>query len=136
MGGPGLSLTTRGFGECRKLPRAHIFEHLRSNLVCFSNIYFSDYSLRDYLFFTMYINKSFPKSQWVGLTPKPLWLHHCSFKFFVIKPFSFTSVHCFPNRRDSELFIHSFILKTYIAPLQETTTQRRSQPSHGQKRRT
>src|SRR6218665_828659 len=32
--------------------------------------------------------------------------------------------------------IHSFILKTYIAPLQETTTQRRSQPSHGQKRRT
>src|SRR6218665_2752877 len=32
--------------------------------------------------------------------------------------------------------IHSFILETYIAPLQETTTQRRSQPSHGQKRRT
>src|SRR6218665_1069936 len=30
-------------------------------------------------------------------------------------------------------FIHSFILETYIAPLQETTTQRRSQPSHGQK---
>src|SRR6218665_503092 len=29
--------------------------------------------------------------------------------------------------------IHSFILETYIAPLQETTTQRRSQPSHGQK---
>jgi len=29
-------------------------------------------------------------------------------------------------------FIHSFILETYIAPLQETTTQRRSQPSHGQ----
>jgi len=33
-------------------------------------------------------------------------------------------------------FIHSFILETYIAPLQETTTQRRSQPSHEQKRRT
>jgi len=33
-------------------------------------------------------------------------------------------------------FIRSFILKTYIAPLQETTTQRRSQPSHGQKRKT
>src|SRR6218665_1744232 len=33
-------------------------------------------------------------------------------------------------------FIHSFILETYIAPLQETTTQRCSQPSHGQKRRT
>src|SRR6218665_77618 len=33
-------------------------------------------------------------------------------------------------------FIHSFILETYIAPLQETTTQRRSQPSHGQNRRT
>jgi len=32
-------------------------------------------------------------------------------------------------------FINSFILETYIAPLQETTTQRRSQPSHGQKRR-
>src|SRR6218665_870822 len=31
---------------------------------------------------------------------------------------------------------NSFILETYIAPLQETTTQRRSQPSHGQKRRT
>ena len=27
-------------------------------------------------------------------------------------------------------FIHSFILETYIAPLQDTTTQRRSQPSH------
>src|SRR6218665_1036069 len=26
--------------------------------------------------------------------------------------------------------IHSFILETYIEPLQETTTQRRSQPSH------
>src|SRR6218665_1656009 len=35
-----------------------------------------------------------------------------------------------------DLFIHSFILETYIAPNQETTTQRRSQPSHGQKRRT
>src|SRR6218665_743 len=35
-----------------------------------------------------------------------------------------------------QLFIHSFILETYIAPLQETTTQRRSQSSHGQKRRT
>src|SRR6218665_671331 len=31
---------------------------------------------------------------------------------------------------------HSFILETYIAPLQETTTQRRAQPSHGQKGRT
>src|SRR6218665_843886 len=31
--------------------------------------------------------------------------------------------------------IHSFILETYIAPLQETTTQRRSQPSHGQKKK-
>ena len=33
-------------------------------------------------------------------------------------------------------FIHSFILETYIAPFQETrpTTQRRSQPSHGQKK--
>src|SRR6218665_2605287 len=27
-------------------------------------------------------------------------------------------------------FIHSFILETYIAPLEDTTTQRRSQPSH------
>jgi len=34
------------------------------------------------------------------------------------------------------LFIHSFILETHIAPLQDTTTQRRSQPSHGQRRRT
>src|SRR6218665_1171243 len=34
------------------------------------------------------------------------------------------------------LFIHSFILETYIAPLQETTTQRHSPPGHGQKRRT
>jgi len=32
--------------------------------------------------------------------------------------------------------IHSFILETYIAPLQDTTTQRHSQPSHGQRRRT
>jgi len=29
---------------------------------------------------------------------------------------------------------HSFIVKTYIAPLQDTTTQRRSQPSRGQRR--
>src|SRR6218665_3184833 len=34
------------------------------------------------------------------------------------------------------IFIHSFILETCIAPLPETTTQRRSQPSHGRKRRT
>src|SRR6218665_1041604 len=27
-------------------------------------------------------------------------------------------------------FTHSFILETYIEPLQETTTQRRSKPSH------
>ena len=33
-------------------------------------------------------------------------------------------------------FIHLFILETYIAPLQDTITQRRSQPSHGQRRRT
>src|SRR6218665_28759 len=32
------------------------------------------------------------------------------------------------------MFINSFILETYMAPLQETTTQRRSQPSHGQKK--
>ena len=31
-------------------------------------------------------------------------------------------------------FIHSFIMETYIAPLQDTTTQRCSQPSHGQRR--
>src|SRR6218665_1092141 len=33
-------------------------------------------------------------------------------------------------------FIYSFILETYIAPLQETTTQSSSQPSHRQRRRT
>ena len=33
-------------------------------------------------------------------------------------------------------FLHSFILETYIAPLQDTTTQKRSQPSHGQRRKT
>jgi len=32
--------------------------------------------------------------------------------------------------------IHSFILETYVAPLQDTTTLRRSQPSHSQRRRT
>src|SRR6218665_2612775 len=31
--------------------------------------------------------------------------------------------------------IYSFILDTYIAPLQDTTTQRHSQPSHGQRRK-
>ena len=38
--------------------------------------------------------------------------------------------------RDSfiHLFIHSFILETYIAPHQETTTQRRYQPSDRQRR--
>jgi len=33
-------------------------------------------------------------------------------------------------------YFHSFILETYIAPLRDTTTQRRSQPSHGQRRNT
>ena len=80
----GFSLTIRGFGEHRKLPhrglgqsssRQRILEHLRSNLVCFGNI-FSDYSLSDYLFFTMYIYflqcilKKFQKSQWGVLTPQ------------------------------------------------------------------
>src|SRR6218665_2343222 len=36
----------------------------------------------------------------------------------------------------SAIVIHSFILETYVAPLQETTTQRRSQPSHEQNTRT
>ena len=40
--------------------------------------------------------------------------------------FIYSSIH---------LFIHSFILETYIAPLQDTTTQRHSQPSHGQRRK-
>src|SRR6218665_3964934 len=31
---------------------------------------------------------------------------------------------------------YSFILETYIAPFQETATQRRFQPSQGQRRRT
>ena len=31
-------------------------------------------------------------------------------------------------------FIHSIVMETYIAPLKETTTQKRSQPSHGQRR--
>jgi len=33
-------------------------------------------------------------------------------------------------------FIRSFILESYIAPLKDTTTQRRSQPRHGHLRRT
>ena len=34
------------------------------------------------------------------------------------------------------ILIYSFILETYIAPLpQYTTTQKRFQPSHGQRRR-
>src|SRR6218665_3533715 len=37
-------------------------------------------------------------------------------------------------RQASDSFIHSFILETYIAPLKETTTQRRSQSSQGQKK--
>jgi len=31
---------------------------------------------------------------------------------------------------------NSFIHETYIVPLQDTTIQRRFQPSHGQRRRT
>jgi len=31
--------------------------------------------------------------------------------------------------RSNDLLIHSFILETYIVPLQDTTTQRHSQPS-------
>ena len=31
------------------------------------------------------------------------------------------------------LFSHSFVLEAYTALLQDTTTQRRSQPSHGQR---
>src|SRR6218665_3363319 len=34
------------------------------------------------------------------------------------------------------LFNYSSILETYIAPLQEITTRRRTQSSHGQRRRT
>jgi len=34
------------------------------------------------------------------------------------------------------LSIHTLILDTYIGPLPETTTQRRFQPSHGQRRMT
>src|SRR6218665_3350219 len=41
----------------------------------------------------------------------------------------FAFIHSFTHS-----FIHSFILEPYTAPLQDTTTQRRSQPSHGQRR--
>jgi len=34
------------------------------------------------------------------------------------------------QQQANQSFIHSFILETYIAPLQETTTQRRSLISH------
>ena len=46
-----------------------------------------------------------------------------------------TKIYTFCSHCCIYSFIHTFILETYIAPLQETTTQRRSQPSHGQKRR-
>src|SRR6218665_3289462 len=49
----------------------------------------------------------------------------------LLKRLKGTAVHSFIYS-----FIHSFILETYIAPLQETTTQRHSQPSHRQRRRT
>src|SRR6218665_1839562 len=39
--------------------------------------------------------------------------------------------HHYSPRCHHHSFIYSFILGTYIAPLQDTTTQRRSQPSHG-----
>jgi len=34
------------------------------------------------------------------------------------------------------IIIYSFIHSTYIAPLQDTTTRRHSQPSHAHRRRT
>ena len=55
-----------GLEERRKLPqrglgwspsRQRILEHLRSNLPV-SATYLSDYSLSDYLFFTMYVKKN------------------------------------------------------------------------------
>jgi len=39
----------------------------------------------------------------------------------------FSFIHSF-------ILIRSFILETYIAPLQDTTTRRRPEPSHGQRR--
>jgi len=54
-----------GLGERRKLHqrglRQRILEHLRSNLACFAT-YLSDYSLSDYLFFTMYIKQFFRRA--------------------------------------------------------------------------
>src|SRR6218665_798341 len=45
-------------------------------------------------------------------------------------------VGCFDKHFLIHLFVNSLILETFIAPLQDTTTQRRSQPSHGQRRGT
>ena len=45
---------------------------------------------------------------------------------------------CFPyfdNDAYQHCALHSFIMETYIAPLQDITTQRCSQSSHGQRRR-
>ena len=54
-------------------------------------------------------------------------------KFLIILVFDILSYLCVHS---ISLFIHSFILGTYIALLLEATSQRRSQPSHGQRRRT
>src|SRR6218665_3149991 len=62
----------------------------------------------------------------VSLQPRCNWSNHRAMAF---------KGHRTQGRK-ADSFIHSFILETYIATLQETTTQRRSQPSHGQKRRT
>jgi len=40
------------------------------------------------------------------------------------------------DKRDANHLCHSFILETFMVPLQEITTQRCSQLSHGQRRRT
>src|SRR6218665_1016383 len=56
--------TIRGFGECRKLHSGsgHTFFSILGQMWPISVTYLSDYSLSNYLFFTMYIKKFFPRA--------------------------------------------------------------------------
>src|SRR6218665_422072 len=101
----GLSLTVRGFWEGRKLQTGsgHTFLSILGQMWPISVTYLSDYSLSDYLFFTMYIKKFFPRASG-GFNPKTPFGYatvlssSLGSNLSVLLPFT-----VLPNRRDSEL---------------------------------
>ena len=67
-----------------------------------------------------------------GPRPKKV-VHHCTILSVLMHIYISTCLHTYIH---TCTLIHSVILETSIAPLQETTTERCSQPTQGQRRRT